>query len=297
MSNDPRATIKMATLGRSDTSFAAADIRLHVPLRRLVADQPKLFIFDDATGIYTLRESDEGKTAVVIRAMEAQAEPLPKPKAQERAPMMQQQADEDDEWIPLKKMTASGLKPDLVVSIKAKEGAKAGRAAVVFRGEAKRWLGDCLSVDIDVGGADLNKLRIRGYAKASDGQFVLSRTGRVGSDGKHSSSPRAQFAVDLWPNEDREREASFTIKHEGKASYLIATLPKNWAKPLGDIKDAPKTNSGGLPRVDPEKAGAAMRSVAGLPPQSHPTRSASTIPVAGEPPPGRSALDQRRAGK
>lgn len=293
MSNDIRATIRLATRGKSETVFLPQDVRDHGPLRKLLAKQPELFSFDEAKGSYTLVDRDAGfppiskanldkAVATVIRGMGGNLEP--------------NAASDDEDWIPVKKQTASGFKHDLVVSIAAKENAKAGRASICFRGDAKNFLGDAaISVDIDVGRDDLNRLRIRAH-RNSDGEFKLARPGR-GAAG----TPRAIFAIDLWPNQTRSQPAEYQIVHKGQVSYLIATLPKDWAKPLADIKTEPKLNSAGLPKVHASptaktSAGAQVLKAADAIKASHPNRGQPSVNM-GEPPPGRSALDQKRAAQ
>jgi hypothetical protein len=188
----------------------------------------------------------------------------------------------DEEWISIRKQTPSASKED-VVSISCREGAKFGRASVCFRHAAADFMEGYDSIDIDVGGQNLNLLRVTRQKKAK-GEFKLAYPGRQNGG---TRTPRAMFAVEVWPNETRSRPATYKIVGD----RLVATLPDDWAKPLEAIRDKQPYRAG-LPKVAEAQEQAARSRV--TTDQTPPLRrSPNAIPLAGEPPPGRSALDMR----
>ncbi len=180
--------------------------------------------------------------------------------------------DDDGDWTEIHHKPRWGKSALPVgVSIRRREwkNGKKIRSTLLFRGEAAATLeklllsGDSNFVRIDLGGANANKLRIRAGQPGWTNSFGVTR-------------PRNMLRIlvgemSAWPNDERGPvKGEYEVVDDGKT--MILTFPVDWAREVKAL--APPVAS----------------AISSIPPSRRP---APVIGVMGEPPPGRSALDQR----
>lgn len=179
-------------------------------------------------------------------------------------------AEDDDDWMDITPQRAAAvIKADATVRLSANEACTKNSASIALRNELASWAEKHgPTFRIQIGGSNANKLRVLPDKRGGYKGAILRGTYRL----------RVRD-IAAWPFESRVMpvEAAVTFADADKA--LILTLPEDFAKPIGSrpkppLKAAPAKPTTPSPSTAPE-----FRRVVGL----------------GEPAPGRSALDQRRA--
>ncbi|WP_018265529.1 hypothetical protein [Methylosinus sp. LW4] len=188
---------------------------------------------------------------------------------------------DDLDWDELEKPVAAGLvKPDVTVTLSVRNGRHTRKSAdaprvsarIVLRREAAEWIARHEPrFRVQIAGAGCNLLRIAPDAARGSYEAPEMRGVRILTLGR----------VNVWPNEiRREIAADWRVTQAG----LVVILPADFARPgQGETPAAASAIGGGEPRP--------MR--VATPAPAPLVRRALTLP--GEPPPGRSALDQRRS--
>jgi hypothetical protein len=189
---------------------------------------------------------------------------------------------DDTEWHDIEPRKAAGVrKEDAEISLtfwSRAKGEPRARAMIVLRNEPYRILKDKASrFRVQIGGAGKNMIRI--IPDDVRGRFELPELKGVGR--------MSLGHVADWPNEERRHvDATWTPSHGG----LVLVLPFDFAEPTTAIRRPPP------PVVQPTRPAAPS----GIPITTKAPgleRQRAVVQMAGEPPPGRSALDQRRGGK
>lgn len=153
---------------------------------------------------------------------------------------------------------------------------------MVLRREAAQWIfANEPRFRIQIGGDAVNKIRIT--PDKDRGKFEVTNFKGV--------ARLALGHINAWPNESREStEATFEIVN----GSLLLTLPKGFAKPGSGVVPLPRLELKKKP--DPAPAIKVTTSAPGLSERARVIdRRPSEGPVSfGDPPRGRSALDQRK---
>ena len=181
---------------------------------------------------------------------------------------------DDDEWIDLER--TKGLVADLPLAQvrRSKRDDKKATAWIALRRELAEWAEkNGPRFKVQIGGDNLNKVRIQPDAAGGRFEHTLSRgTARI-----------ALGHVNVWPNAAKEPEAA---KHRfDVAGALVLELSDSFARAEPEpLKPAQPARSPAKPAAFPitTRAHGLEQSTRGVP--------------MGEPGPGRSALDQRKAG-
>ncbi len=211
--------------------------------------------------------------------------------------MSDTEIDLDEDWIDLEQPKSPGvIRPEVTLMMTVRPGRyapKSGvprvRATIWLRRDAAAWIAaNGPRFKAQIGGPNCNFVRL--VPDARQGRFEASELKGV--------QRLALGVVNVWPNEiRRDVEARWTVTPAG----LVLTLPADFAQagqgetpalagpaPAVDKRSSPPpaafpivTKANGLERI----AGEADR------------RSRRVLAMTGEPPAGRSALDQRRAAR
>lgn len=186
--------------------------------------------------------------------------------------------DDDDDWTEIEKATTqSARKPDAQIGLtfKANRRGKSTRATATIwlRREAAEWIdAHGPRFRVQVGGSACNLVRL--IPDNERGQFEA---------GELKGVKRLIIGhINLWPNEARD---ATDAKWRADGGGMVLTLPADFAKAGRSV--APPAPP---PPPPPKPAG---------PPPAFPITTAApglrrVVPAPGEPPPGRSALSQRK---
>ena len=172
----------------------------------------------------------------------------------------------DEEWDDIVPTITGKSLPVVQVRLTRMRGSRA-LCFITCRGEVAEWLqAQGPRFRAQIGGQEADRIRILPDASAGRFEAAECRGGTLRLNLGH---------MNVWPDEIR---APIECAYEVRSTRdLIVTLPKGWARPRPAAPAA-------LPAPVARAVPAAARPIA--PPVN-----------LGEPPPGRSALDQRRAGK
>lgn len=215
--------------------------------------------------------------------------------------------DEDFFEVIPQKLTAKNM-PDITVRLsKPKQNPASTRvvdrrakAHIAFRRTPAKWIRrNGPRFNVEIGGQSCNLLRIR---PAPHGRFEYIET---------KETPRLQIGhINVWPDVARPASEAEWILSADCTSMLLklpddfAVAPETSRKPplahggTASAKPA-KAPSSAAPDSTPQKRltpSSEAKTLASLSVRKEPTRGGMAVPM-GEPPPGRSALDQRREGK
>ncbi|TDX64015.1 hypothetical protein EDE12_106160 [Methylosinus sp. sav-2] len=192
---------------------------------------------------------------------------------------------DDEDWADLEKPSHGGArKPDVTVTLSIWRGRNTRansepprvRARIVLRREAAEWISAHEPrFRVQIAGAGCNLLRIVADAARGSYEAAEIKGVRVITLG----------VVNVWPNETRrEVEARFRVTEGG----LVLTLPEDFAKPgAGEA----------VAMAAPAVVAAPVARAVGAAPAPAPLVRRRALVMPGEPPPGRSALDQRRGDR
>jgi len=212
---------------------------------------------------------------------------------------------DDDGWIDLERARPGGALPVVACRVSKRRADKAARAFLVFRGEAAAWIeASATRYRVQIGGRSANKVRL-----------IPDDKGRYEAANMRGSKVIRTGIVTAWPDEFREiTEADWAILQ----GCMVLTLPEDWAvptkpraaqqpmpPPAAATKPQPfpvTTSAPGTQRIAIARANEQpivdLPQVKKIPPGARITdhRQFGSVNL-GEPPPGRSALDKRRAGQ
>ena len=199
---------------------------------------------------------------------------------------------DDDDWCELEpiKKPQGGPQPDVSVRLSAVPSGVRNRVVIFFRGAVGDWIErKGPRFRIAVGGANANKLRI--LPDLQGGKYeagTLKGVQRIMISG-----------IPAWPIERRGEAAAAIATFTDDGNGLLLELPEDFAKRTA-ASNAKPAHVGVQParKIDPAPSMPPVRTAApGLEAQSRKVaqRSSVTLAVRGEPEPGRSEIDRRRA--
>lgn len=197
---------------------------------------------------------------------------------------------EDDDWIDLEKQSGAGPKPAAAVRLYFHTGrhgtTKNATAAMVLRHAAAEWIAkNGPRFKVQIGGDNCEKVRI--VPDNHGGKFEAVEFKGV--------QRLILGKVTVWPNEARDpTEAKWSVTKGG----LVLVLPTDFAKPRvahKPVESAPAPKPTAPAPSQPFPITTQARGLDALS-KAVAQKDRRAVPF-GEPAPGRSALDQRKAGQ
>lgn len=191
---------------------------------------------------------------------------------------------DDEDWEDLSPPgTLGSILPDAQIrlSIAGRSDRKARRAVALLtlRNAARDWVVEHgPRFRAQIGGAAADRIRIIPDAPGGRFEYIECRGGTV----RLNLGP-----VNAWPNETRPPVA-VSWRADGNGS-LIVTLPAGFARATAAASPAPTA----VVTTQPPRSEALWAAT----PAPAAARMTVTAAIAGDPPPGRSALDQRRGAR
>jgi len=175
----------------------------------------------------------------------------------------------DDEWEDIEAPIKGAALPPVQIRLTRMRGSKS-LAFFAFRGEAATWLTEHgPRFKAQIGGQNADKVRLLSDSMGGRYEPIKTKGGTLRINLGH---------VTAWPNEVRKPVSC--AWQVSQANIMVLTLPAGWTRP---------TAVAAVPAPAAPAPALLTRPAATLP---EPARKPVNM---GEPPPGRSALDQRKA--